>query len=51
MEDNTSVPSRRILGRDNAAVSARLATIEEQLDEIIKRLDELKSLLTMPAKE
>jgi hypothetical protein len=44
----TPTPSRRISGPDNTKVSARLATIEERLDEIIRRLDELSTnLLTV----
>jgi low affinity Fe/Cu permease len=45
--DNAPAPSRRIQGPDNATVSARLTAIEERLDEIIRRLDEMKNLLTM----
>ena len=43
--DNTPAHSRRITGSNNAAVSARLTAIEERLDEIIRRLDETKTLL------
>jgi hypothetical protein len=39
--DKAPASSRRIADPDDAAVSARLAAIEERLDEIIRRLDEL----------
>lgn len=45
--DNAPTSSRRIPGLDDAAVTARLAAIEERLEEIIKRLDEMKNLLTI----
>ncbi len=45
--DNGSTPSRRIPVTDDDAVSARLAASEGHLDEIIKRLDEMKDLVTM----
>ncbi len=45
--DNAPASNRHIADPDNAAMSARLAAIEERLDEIIRRLDELKDLLTL----
>ena len=39
-----STPGRRASGPNNTAICARLATIEERLDAIIKRLDEMKNL-------
>ncbi len=45
--DNTPAHGRRIPGPDNTAISGRLAAIEERLDEIIRRLDEMKNLLAM----
>lgn len=44
--DKAPTSSPRIAGPDDG-VSARLAAIEERLDEIIRRLDELKNLVTM----
>jgi hypothetical protein len=43
---NVPTPSRRTSGPDNDAVPARLVAIEQRLAEIIRRLDEMKSLLT-----
>jgi hypothetical protein len=45
--DNAPTGSRRTPGSGNVATPARLAAIENRLDEIIRRLDELKKLLTM----
>ena len=46
--DSAASPSRRSQDPDDGALSARLAAIEEHLDEIIKRLDELNAnLLTL----
>lgn len=39
-------PRRCTPGASNAAVSARLATIEAHVAEIAKRLDEMKILIT-----
>jgi hypothetical protein len=44
--DNSPTPSRHIPSPDDAAVSARLAAIEDHLDEILTRLDEMKNLVT-----
>jgi hypothetical protein len=44
--DNAPTPSHHIPCPDDAAVSVRLAAIEEHLDEIIRRLDEMKNLVT-----
>lgn len=44
--DNTPSSSRRLHSQD-ATVFARLATIEVQLDEIVRRLDDIKNLLAL----
>lgn len=43
--DNDPAHSPRSPAPDNTAISARLAVIEERLNEIIRRLDEMKNLL------
>jgi len=46
--DSAAIPSRRSKDPHNTTVSARLAAIDERLNEIIKRLDELNTdLLTL----
>ncbi|GAB3449044.1 hypothetical protein GCM10027436_43190 [Actinophytocola sediminis] len=45
--DNVPAPSRRVPGQDDTALSAHLYAIEERLDEILRRLEDLKNLVAM----
>jgi hypothetical protein len=46
--DSAPAPSRPITRPNNTAVSTRLAAIEDRLDDVIRRLDELNTnLLTL----
>ena len=44
--DNAASPCHPVPDPDNVLVSARLAAIEQRLDEILGRLDEMKTSLT-----